>query len=76
MRHAPDFYDPDIWLAKVFAAQAVNRGGVIRRALRDIDRITGREAFLREVQRRGFRAVENAGQIIVFCNREPVRRLL
>jgi hypothetical protein len=40
-----------------------------------VDRYIGREAFIDEVYRRGFRAVENAGQIVIFCNQEPVRIL-
>lgn len=64
------------WLRGVFAAQAVNRGGVIRRAVRDVDRIVGRAAFEAEVRRRGFHMVENAGQFVIFCNNEPVRVIL
>lgn len=64
------------WLHGVFSAQAVNRGGVIRRAVRDVDRIVGRVAFEAEVQRRGFHMVENAGQFVIFCNNEPVRVIL
>ncbi|MEM6760020.1 MAG: N-(5'-phosphoribosyl)anthranilate isomerase [Pseudomonadota bacterium] len=63
-------------LLEIFSSKAACSGGVIRRKARDIDRFIGREAFLNEVHRRGFRAVENAGQIIVFCNSEPVRRLV
>jgi hypothetical protein len=50
-------------------------GRSIRRSARDIERYIGREAFIEEVHRRGFRAIENAGQIVIFCNREPVRIL-
>lgn len=64
--------DAQLWLRGVFAAQAVNRGGVIRRAVREVDRIVGRAAFQAEVARRGFRMVENAGQFVIFCNNEPV----
>jgi len=28
------------------------------------------------MQRRGFAVIENAGQFVIFCNREPVRRVL
>jgi hypothetical protein len=61
------------WLRGVFGAQAVNRGGVIRRAARDVERIVGRDLFIAEVRRRGFHMVENAGQFIVLCNNEPMR---
>ena len=66
---------PDRWIAQVFAAKAVGQGGIIRRKAADVDRLIGRERFLYEVSLRGFRAVENNGQIIVFCNRAPVRVL-
>lgn len=67
---------PEGHLLEVFSSKAACSGGVIRRKARDVDRLIGRDMFLREVQRRGFRAVENAGQIIVFCNAEPVARLV
>lgn len=69
------FDDPRLWIAQLFASQAAREGGVIRRKSRDVDRFVGREVFLSEMRRRGFTVFENAGQYIVFCNREPVRRL-
>lgn len=64
---------PDIWMREVFTSKAVQRGEVIRRKTRDIERFAGIERFRNELQRRGFRAVENGGQVIIFCNQEPVR---
>jgi hypothetical protein len=69
----PTSGDGERWLRGVFSVQAVNRGTVIRRSASDIDRIVGRDRFIEELHSRGFRAVENAGQIVVFCNREPIR---
>jgi hypothetical protein len=51
-------------------------GGVVRRNLRDIERYVGRDTFERELRRRGYHAVENAGQLIIFCNQEPIRLIL
>jgi hypothetical protein len=65
----------DAWVSHLFSSKAARDGGVIRRKLRDIERYVGREAFLQELQRRGFTAVENAGQLMIFCNREPIRRV-
>ncbi|MEL7100102.1 MAG: hypothetical protein AAGM84_14855 [Pseudomonadota bacterium] len=62
----------ETYLADMFGAQAVARGGVIRRKARDIDRYVGRGPFIAELERRGYRAVENAGQIVIFCNMQPV----
>lgn len=66
----------NLWLTNIFAAKSVRDGGIVRRKLADVDRIVGRDAFIREVEKRGFQAFENAGQVIVFCNDAPVLRLL
>ena len=66
---------PEMWLRDLFSSKAVNRGGVIRRKARDVERFAGMENFMAEVDRRGFRVAENGGQIIIFCNRDPVRWL-
>lgn len=74
MRHQRSPLAPDIWLRDVFASKSVQRGEVIRRKIRDIERYAGMARFRKELNRRGFRAVENAGQIVIFCNQEPIRR--
>jgi hypothetical protein len=56
------------WANAIFDAKAVRRGGVVRRAVRDVEREVGRAAFLAEVQRRGFHAIECGQQFIVICN--------
>ncbi|OYW61320.1 MAG: N-(5'-phosphoribosyl)anthranilate isomerase [Rhodobacterales bacterium 32-66-7] len=56
------------WLEGVFSAKAVARGGVVRRAVRDVEREIGRLRFVAEVRRRGFHLVECGGQFIVICN--------
>ncbi len=71
-----DPLDPDNWLAAVFSAKAVGRGGVIHRATKDIERFVGRERFIREVHKRGFTLVENGTQLVVFCNRDAVRLIV
>ncbi|MEM8849063.1 MAG: hypothetical protein AAGE03_03410 [Pseudomonadota bacterium] len=57
----------------LFSAKAAIDGGVVRRKVRDVEQIVGRAAFEAEIRRRGFRAVENAGQYVVFCNRGTMR---
>ncbi|MDH3264564.1 MAG: N-(5'-phosphoribosyl)anthranilate isomerase [Paracoccaceae bacterium] len=73
MRPLPPAITPEIWLRQVFGSHAALDGGVVRRKVRDVERIVGREAFEAHLRRRGFRAIENAGQYVVFCNRDPVR---
>lgn len=66
---------PEGYLLDIFSSKAARDGAVIRRKSRDTERYIGRQAFLRELRRRGYRAVENSGQIVIFCNAEPVRPL-
>ena len=63
------------WLEEMFAAKAVTRGGVVRRAVRDVEREVGRNQFVAEVRRRGFHLVECGGQFIVICNSGQIKIL-
>ncbi|ARU02617.1 hypothetical protein [Yoonia vestfoldensis] len=56
------------WCARIFDAKSARRGGIVRRAVRDVDREIGRAAFVAEVTRRGFQLIECGGQYIVICN--------
>ena len=64
----PPFGENIAWVNAVFSAKAVQSGGVIRRSVRTIDREIGRDLFEAEVRRRGFHAIEIAGQYIILCN--------
>ena len=66
----------DIWVAQLFAAKQVSRGGVLRRSVRDIDRKIGRARLELEVRRRGYRLLEAGGQYIIICSRAPMRVLV
>ncbi|WP_197919409.1 aspartate aminotransferase [Thiosulfatihalobacter marinus] len=57
---------PEIWPRNVLSGKAVMHGQVIRRKTRDIERYCGMRAFLGEVRARGFHAVQNREQVIVF----------
>lgn len=71
MSQLPEVISPEKWIVHLFSARSVAEGGTVRRKVSDVEHLIGRERFLHEVRRRGFRVVENAGQFIVFCNREP-----
>lgn len=75
MSNLPSALEPDRWITHVFSSRAAAEGGVVRRSLEDVERIVGRDRFLSEIDRRGFRAVLNAGQVVIFCTREPIRPL-
>ncbi|SEL88836.1 hypothetical protein SAMN05443999_10961 [Roseovarius azorensis] len=75
MTRIPDHLTPEIWLAQFLDSAEARRGGVVKRQIRDVERLVGREMFLRAVERRGFQAVENGRHYVVFCNGQPIRRL-
>lgn len=76
MKSLPAVLSPDVWLVHLFSSQSAREGGVVRRQIRDVERYVGREPFLGEMRRRGFPVVENAGQFVIFCNQEPIRRVV
>jgi len=64
---------PQNWMRHVFSAKSARDGGVVSRRVADVDRIVGCQQFEDEVRRRGYRAVQNGRQYVVFCNREALR---
>lgn len=63
----------DLWIETIFAAQAVARGGVVRRAVRWVESEIGRDRFVAEVRRRGFHLIECGPQFIVICHQSGLR---
>lgn len=61
------------WIRQIFASKTARSGGVVRRAVRDVDREIGRDALELEVRRRGYRMVECGGQYVIFCSADPIR---
>lgn len=76
MPNLPITITPDRWIIQLFSDRAAAEGGIVRRSVDDVERLVGRKRFLAEVQRRGFRAFENSGQIVGLCNSDEVRPLL
>lgn len=58
----------NLWLRQLFAAKAVQKGGIIRRKIADVDRQIGRDTLLAEVERRGFHAILCGRQFVIICN--------
>lgn len=71
----PDYLTPELWVRQVFESREALRGGVIKRQIRDVERLVGRARFLYEVESRGYQAVENGRHFVVFCNGAPIRRV-
>ena len=72
MTNLPEVISPDRWSIQIFSARAAAEGGVLRRKVADVERLVGRQRFVLEVKRRGYHLIENAGQYIIICNRDPV----
>lgn len=64
---------PEIWLLQLFSAKSAREGGIVCRHISEVERIIGRRNFEYELRRRGYHAVENAGQYVIFCNNEIVK---
>jgi hypothetical protein len=58
-----------IWLDQLFASRAALTGGVVRRKVRDVERIVGRARLEREVRQRDFHMVRIGEQYVILCNR-------
>ncbi|MEO0391021.1 MAG: N-(5'-phosphoribosyl)anthranilate isomerase [Pseudomonadota bacterium] len=69
----PTYLSPEQWLDQIFSSKSALSGGVVRRKVRDVDRLVGRPLFRDELRKRGYRAVENNGTFVIFCNRAPIR---
>ncbi|RLJ51554.1 hypothetical protein BCF46_1768 [Litoreibacter meonggei] len=72
MMHAVPPMTPEVWFRHLFKAKAALDGGIVRRKVRDMERMVGRRRFYEELARRGYTAVENAGQVVIFCNADQV----
>lgn len=73
MTYVTTISDADLWIAQLFAAQAVGKGGVVRRSVQDAERKVGRRRLELEVRRRGFHLIECGGQFVIVCACADVR---
>jgi hypothetical protein len=64
------------WREQLFGAKAVEKGGIVRRSVTDLERELGRDRLMEEVRQRGFHLIECGGQFIIICNAGQMRVLL
>ncbi|MCP4822459.1 MAG: hypothetical protein GY883_25010 [Shimia sp.] len=57
----------------MFSARVSERGGMVRRKIRDVEREIGRERLELEVRRRGWHMIETNRDIIILCDTSPFR---
>lgn len=63
----------DHWLRTIFSAQAVAKGGIVRRSASWVEHEIGRDRLEAEVRRRGYHLVECGPQLIVICHDAGLR---
>ena len=63
---------PD-WGDQIFDSQTARRGGIVRRAVPDVEREIGRDRLELEVRRRGFRLLEVGNHFVILCRPGSVR---
>ena len=75
MTALPKHQTPEKWLNQRLTSGEAQKGGVIKRQIRDVERLVGYDAFIPAVHARGFQAVRNGRHYVVFCNDQPIRRV-
>ncbi|WP_264213366.1 N-(5'-phosphoribosyl)anthranilate isomerase [Leisingera thetidis] len=75
MAHVFRTVSPELWMQQIFDVKSARQGGVVRRKLRDVERNIGLARLQNELQRRGYHAVLNGEQVVIFCNNQAVRLL-
>lgn len=62
-----------VWVRQIFTADQVAAGGIVRRRVRDVQRLSSRALLEREVKRRGFHLPRTGNQYVVICNQGDFR---
>ncbi|MGB1236255.1 MAG: N-(5'-phosphoribosyl)anthranilate isomerase [Planktomarina sp.] len=75
MAQLPGYLTPEQWVAQAFSTAEVMRGGVVKRRIRDVERIAGRDYFFDQATKRGFQVLQNHNHFIVLCNPKPIKRV-
>ncbi len=57
------------WITQIFAAQAVENGGIVRRNKDDVHNLAGFDNLHHAVLERGFHMIETGDQYIIVCNK-------
>ena len=59
---------PYEFINRIFDAQAVKKGGIVRRKKDSVEKFASLQFLTQEVKRRGFHLIESGDQYIVICN--------
>ena len=64
MSFLPEHLTPEIWLEQLLSSGEARKGGVVKRQIRDVERLVGRDAFLAEAEERGATIVDGLGMLL------------
>lgn len=56
------------WLAQWFAAQSARNGGIVRRSIHDVRRLSSLDEVVREAKKRGWHVIETGDQYVLLCH--------
>ena len=59
---------PYAYINRIFRADAVRQGGIVRRKMADVQRLATFKELKAEVERRGFHLLETGDQYVIVCN--------
>ncbi|MDX2274804.1 MAG: hypothetical protein NW206_05065 [Hyphomonadaceae bacterium] len=59
---------PSEWVAQIFTAQQVLKGGIVRRQVADVHKYASLDLLVEEVKRREFHMVQTGNQYVILCH--------
>ena len=59
---------PYEFINQIFEAQAVKKGGIVRRKKESVEKFASLQYLIQEVKQRGFHLIESGDQDIIICN--------
>lgn len=60
------------WLEQLFAGKSAQNGGIVRRAVRDVEREIGSNALELEIRKRGYHLLRSGNHYIIICHNDPI----
>lgn len=64
------------WAAQAFESKTAKAGGVVRRSIAAARKAGGYHDLIILARSKGYSVFEGGGQIVIFCNLDPVTNLL
>lgn len=75
MTGLPDHLAPEKRLTQMLGSGEAQRDCVIKRQIRDVERLVGYDVFVKSVYERGFQVARNGRYYVFFCNEQSIRRV-